>query len=40
MKKQKSKKKTLSHKLGKFIGKQIYKIGKTLLKPKKRMFGK
>ena len=38
--KRRKKKKTFSYKLGKVIGKEIYKIGKTLLKPRKGMFGK
>ena len=33
-------KKTVSYKIGKVIGKEIYKIGKALLKPRKGMFGK
>ena len=40
MKKPKSKKNTASYKFGKAIGKQIFKIGKTILKPHKRMFGR
>ena len=40
MKKQRSTKNTASYKLGKAIGKQIIKIGKTILKPHKRLFGR
>jgi hypothetical protein len=40
MKKQKSKKNTASYKFGRAIGKQMIKIGKTILKSHKRMFGR
>ena len=36
----KKKKNTLSYKIGKALGKEIYKIGKTLLKRRRGMFGK
>ena len=40
MKKTKSKKNTFSYKLGKAIGKELYKIGKAILKKPRGMVGR